>query len=326
MRKAQFEVGKCPVFMSNRAPYFSIVVPVYKGEASLHELYVRVKQSVSKLPGDFELLLIHDASPDNSWEIIRELCRQDCRVKGINLSRNFGQHYAITAGLSFAKGEWVIVMDCDLQDRPEEIPALFAKCGEGFDSVFAQRIHRHDTWVKRFQSKLFYAVFSYLTDTKMDASVANFGIYNRRVIEAILSMGDKLRYFPVMAQWVGFRQAFYPVQHDERKHGTSSYSFFAMLKLATDAIVGFSEKPLRLCIVAGFGVTLIAFVLSVLYFFGALLHRFTVSGFASIMISLWFIAGVIMIVLGLLGTYLGKIFHQVKNRPLFIVSETLNGE
>lgn len=312
--------------MSNRPPFFSIVVPVYKGEAFLHELYARVRQSVSQLPGDFELLLIHDASPDNAWEVIQELCRQDCRVKGINLSRNFGQHYAITAGLRFAKGEWVIVMDCDLQDRPEEIPALFAKCGEGFDAVFAQRAQRRDTWTKRLQSRFFYAVFSYLTDTKMDASIANFGIYNRRVIEAILSMGDQLRYFPAMAQWVGFRQAFHPVRHDERKHGSSSYSFLAMLKLATDTIVSFSDKPLRLCIVAGFCVTLVAFILSALYLSLALSHRFTVSGFASIMISLWFIAGVIMIILGLLGTYLGKIFHQVKNRPMFIVAETLNGE
>lgn len=160
-------------------------------------------------------------------------------MKGINLSRNFGQHYAITAGLSQAKGEWVVVMDCDLQDTPEEIKNLYTKAQEGYDSVFAQRVERKDKFLKRLSSIVFYKVFSFLTDSKQDETVANFGIYHRKVVNAILSMGDSIRYFPIMAQWVGFRKGYLPIKHGARKEGKSSYSLFKLLKLASDNMIGF---------------------------------------------------------------------------------------
>jgi glycosyltransferase involved in cell wall biosynthesis len=304
----------------------SIVVPVYKGEAFVNELYSRVKDSVLSVFANFELILVNDASPDQSWQLIESLCANDKRVKGINLSRNFGQHYAITAGLSFVTGEWCVVMDCDLQDRPEEIHLMFAKAQEGFDSVLAQRLDRQHSWLKCFQSRMFYMMFSYLTDTKMDPTVANFGIYHRRVIDAILSMGDRLRYFPTMVQWVGFRKAYCPVQHDERKSGATSYSLIKLLRLASDTILSFSEKPLRICVSLGFFVTTVSFVFAIAYFIGAMLKMFSVSGFASIMISLWFVSGVIMMMLGLIGVYLGKLFNQVKARPVYIASQKLNLE
>ena len=172
----------------------SVVVPVYMGERFLEELYTRIRQVAESLTGEWELILVNDSSPDGSWRGIAELAR----VIGLNLSRNFGQHYAITAGLSAASGDWVVVMDCDLQDMPEEIPVLYAKAQEGFDSVFAQRVERQDAWIKKECSKLFYRVFSFLTGTRMDASIANFGIYHRKVIGAILSLGDSIRYFPAM--------------------------------------------------------------------------------------------------------------------------------
>ena len=200
----------------------SVVVPVYMGREFLRELYERVRAGALARFQDFELILVNDASPDDAWPAIAGLCREDARVKGLNLSRNFGQHYAITAGLNAASGEWVVVMDCDLQDLPEEIPRLYDKAREGYDTVFAQRLHRQDRAIKRMQSWVFYKVFSFLTDTQLDHSVANFGIYNHKVIRAILSMGDSIRYFPTMSRWVGFRMAFLPVAHGERKSGGSS--------------------------------------------------------------------------------------------------------
>lgn len=245
-------------------------------------------------------------------------------VKGINLSRNFGQHYAITAGLHCAKGDYVVVMDCDLQDRPEEIPNLYNKAREGYDSVFAQRIHREDNWFKRTSSKLFYSVFSYLTDTRQDASVANFGIYRRCVIDAILSMGDRFRYFPTQVQWVGFRKAYLPVRHAGRAEGKSSYNFGRLIRLALDTIISFSDKPMRLMVKFGFVITLLSILIAIGYLIRFLLGDIVVLGYTSLILSVWAIAGIIISLLGVVGLYIGKMFDTVKHRPTFIVGETRN--
>ena len=200
----------------------SIVSPIYKGEKMLDELVRRITESVSPITNEYEIILVNDQSPDNSWEVIKRICADDKHVKGVNLSRNFGQHYAITAGLSKSLGEWVVVMDCDLQDRPEEIPNLYFKAMEGYDSVFAQRVERQDTFLKRLSSAIFYKVFSFLTDSKQDKNVANFGIYHRKVVNAILAMGDSSRCFPSVARWVGFSKVYGPVVQAERKEGMSA--------------------------------------------------------------------------------------------------------
>ena len=240
------------------------------------------------------------------------LCAADPRVKGIHLSRNFGQHYAITAGLGAASGEWVVVMDCDLQDLPEEIPRLYEKACEGYDSVFAQRQHRQDGWSKRVQSWAFYSIFGYLTDTSLDHSVANFGIYHRKVIRAILSMDDRIRYFPTMSQWVGFRQAYLPVTHGERKAGASAIPLIKLLRLAASTIIAFSDKPLRLFISTGFTMSALSLCIAVFYYSLYLTGHIRVQGYASLILSLWFIGGVLMCSLGILGIYIGKTFDQVK--------------
>jgi dolichol-phosphate mannosyltransferase len=250
--------------------------------------------------------------------------KKDKRVKGINLSRNFGQHYAITAGLSYAKGEWVVVMDCDLQDRPDEIPNLYKKAMEGWDIVFAQRKERKDGFLKKKLSKLFYYLFSYLTETKQDASVANFGIYNKKVIVAILSMKDQIRFFPTMVQWVGFRKYYLPVKHSERFEGKSSYNFKGLFKLALNSILAFSDKPLRLTVKLGFGITLISLLVMLVYFIMYLTGSIKVLGFTSLIISFWFLSGIIIFILGFVGLYIGKMFEKVKDRPNFIVQEEIN--
>ena len=306
--------------------YISIVSPIYKGEKMLDELVRRIMTSVTTITDDYEIILVNDCSPDNSLHKIQQICNTYKNVKGVNLSRNFGQHYAITAGLSMAKGEWVIVMDCDLQDRPEEIPNLYKKAIEGYDSVFAQRVERQDTFTKRLSSTLFYMVFSFLTDSKQDKSVANFGIYHRKVVDAILSMGDSIRYFPIMAQWVGFRKFYLPVVHAEREIGKSSYSLFKLLKLASDNMIGFSDKPLRLMLKFGFYIVILSLFVALWYLFKWAMGWIEVSGFTTMVLSIWLAVGIIMMMLGVTGLYIGKIYDRVKGRPTFIIGDLYNFE
>lgn len=306
--------------------YISIVSPIYKGEKMLDELVRRIMTSVTTITDDYEIILVNDCSPDNSLHKIQQICNTYKNVKGVNLSRNFGQHYAITAGLSMAKGEWVVVMDCDLQDRPEEIPNMYKKAIEGYDSVFAQRVERQDTFTKRLSSTLFYMVFSFLTDSKQDKSVANFGIYHRKVVDAILSMGDSIRYFPIMAQWVGFRKFYLPVVHAEREIGKSSYSLFKLLKLASDNMIGFSDKPLRLMLKFGFYIVILSLFVALWYLFKWAMGWIEVSGFTTMVLSIWLAVGIIMMMLGVTGLYIGKIYDRVKGRPTFIIGDLYNFE
>ena len=304
----------------------SIVSPVYRGEKMVSELVRRIVENVETITPDYEVILVNDASPDNSWLEIEKECAKNTKVKGINLSRNFGQHYAITAGLNYAKGEWVVVMDCDLQDRPEEIPNLYKKAQEGYEVVLAQRLEREDSWLKRMSSKCFYTFFSYLTETKQDSSVANFGIYKKCVVDAILSMGDKMRYFPAQVQWIGFNRAYLPIQHDARAEGKSSYNFKRLFKLALDTIIAFSDKPMRLIVKIGFIITIVSLLVGVIYLLQYLRGEIVVMGYASLIISLCAFSGVIISILGIIGLYIGKMFETVKNRPVFIVSNALNVE
>lgn len=304
----------------------SVVSPVYRGEKMVSELVRRNVEALTGMGVDYEIILVNDASPDNSWQAIEAECKENPKVKGLNLSRNFGQHYAITAGLSYAQGEWIVVMDCDLQDRPEEIPNLYTKAQEEYDSVLAQRVQRSHGWFKKLGSRCFYKVFSYLTETKQDASVANFGIYNRKVIDAVLSMGDAMRYFPTQIQWVGFKRAYLPIQHDERAEGKSTYNLSRLFKLAFDTIISFSDKPMRLMVQFGMFVTLISFIVGIVYLIRYCMGQIEVLGFASLIISLWLLAGIIISLIGVVGIYLGKLFEKAKDRPTFIVNQKLNIE
>ncbi len=302
----------------------SIVSPVYKGEKMIKELCSRIISNVQALTNDFEIILVNDASPDESWSIIEAICKQNKQVKGINLSRNFGQHNAITAGLAYAKGDWVVVMDCDLQDRPEEIPNLYKKAKQGYDIVLAQRIERQDNFFKRLSSVCFYYIFSYLTETKMDKTVANFGIYSNNVIKAILAMNDSIRYFPAMVQWAGFEKTYLPVKHNYREEGTSGYNLKKLLRLALNNILAFSDKPLRITVKFGFYISVSSVLIACFYFVKYWLGSIEVSGFTTIVLSIWFLSGIIITILGILGLYIGKIFDKVKDRPLFIISKQIN--
>ncbi len=300
--------------------YLSIVSPVYRADKLVGELVSRIKAAVEPLNRPFEIILVDDRSPDNSWEAIVQQA-QDERVRGFRLSRNFGQHRAITAGLEQCRGQWIVVMDCDLQDQPEEIPALYQQAQKGYDLVFARRVERQDSWLKRAGSRAFYRVLSYLTETKQDPTIANFGIYHRKVIDAVLAMRENIRYFPTMVRWVGFRAGGLAVAHAERPEGTSSYNLRRLLNLALDIILAYSDKPLRLTVKIGLLISVSAFLMVFLTLVRYFLGYIWEPGYASLIISIWFFAGLLLSVLGMVGLYIGKTFEQVKNRPIYLLDQ-----
>jgi glycosyltransferase involved in cell wall biosynthesis len=304
----------------------SIVSPVFQAAEIVPYLVSELRVALDHLTDSYEIILVDDRSKDRSWDSIKAQCKEDRRVKGLRLSRNFGQHCAITAGLSHAKGDWVVVMDCDLQDRPDQIHSLYSKANEGYDIVYARRHLRQDSKRRRFYSQFFYFLFSYLTDTNQDPSIANFGIYNKKVVQAVLNMNDQIRYFPAMVQWVGFRSTSVDVDHAARRQGKSTYNLRKMIRLAINNIISFSDKPLRLVAQGGLILSclsiLTGFIFLVLYLLGII----KVTGYASLIISIWLTSGINIFVLGLVGIYVGKAFEKVKNRPLYILDEVLNND
>jgi len=306
-------------------PHISIVSPVYSAEKMIPILVERIEKSIQKITTDYEIILVEDCGPDQSWDVIEKVAAVNQKVIGIKLSKNFGQHYAITAGLDQAKGDWVVVMDCDLQDQPEEIEKLYEKAIEGFDIVLARRYERKDNFFKYFFSMVFYRVLGYLTGTNQDESVANFGIYSRNVVEAVISMRESIRYFPTMVKWVGFRATKVNVEHDGRLDGESSYNFKRLLNLALDIILAYSDKPIRLVIKSGLLISVISVIVAITFFIKWLRGEVLVIGYTSLIISIWLLSGVIISTLGIIGLYVGKIFEGVKKRPIYIINKIVNG-
>ena len=307
-------------------PHISIVSPVYRGEKMVAELVRRNVESVTTITDDYEIILVNDASPDNSWEEIVKQCQSNPKVKGINLSRNFGQHYAITAGLHYAKGDWVVVMDCDLQDRPEEIPNLYKKAQEGFDIVYARRVARKDKFFKRLSSTLFHWVYNWLSGLEADKTIANFGIYKQCVIAEFNKMPERARSFPSLVKYLGFKDTAIDVEHAERAEGKSSYNLYKLFKLSFDVIVSNSNKPLRLAVGLGFGMAAFSFLLALYNIIAKWIGIIQVDGFTTTIFSIWFVGGLMLFVMGILGLYIGKIFDQVKGRQLFVVKDKVNVE
>lgn len=304
---------------------FSIVSPVYGAASLLKELVEEISKYVGTITDDYEIILVEDHSPDDSQSIIREICSVNKHVKGVFHSRNFGQQYAIHSGLKMAKGDFVVTMDCDLQDMPCCIIDLYNKCMEGYDVVFASRQNRQDGFFKKMGSKAFNRLLSFLTDTVQDESIANFVIYRRKVVDAMLQMGDFRRYYPLMNHWVGFRTFTLPIPHAERVDGkSSSYSLRKRIELALNTAVAFSTKPLRLIIYLGSIITVLAFVMAAAIVLNYIFGNQIVSGWFTLFVSLWFVFGMMMITLGVVAIYLGSIFEQTKNRPITIISEVLN--
>jgi len=300
--------------------HISVVIPVYRAESCLEELYRRLKAALEPLTADFEIMLVEDCGGDRSWPLIVELAQRDPRVKGIQFSRNFGQHYGITAGLDRCNGDWVVVMDCDLQDRPEEIPRLYAKAQEGHEIVVARRGKRSDPLLKRFSSWLYYSVFSWLADMDYDPQAGNFRILSRKVINNYRNMRERSRFFGSLINWMGFPFTSIDVQHDERFAGDSSYTFGKLWRLGAETIIAYSDKPLRIAVRLGFFIATCAFLYGLYILLLALFHGSPVTGWSSLIVSIYFMGGVIVAILGILGIYLGKTYDETKHRPLYVIN------
>jgi dolichol-phosphate mannosyltransferase len=304
----------------SQSPFISVVVPVYRAERILPILAKRLTASLAALQRSYEIILVDDRSPDGSWEVIRQMAMTHPCMVAMRLSRNFGQHYAITAGLDAARGEWTVIMDCDLQDQPEEISGLLALAEQGYDVVLARRKVRRDRLPKRIFSRLFYVVFNFLSGYRMDPTVGAFRIMHRRVVDAYLSMREVSRLFGGLIEWLGFETAYLDVEHASRYDGRSSYNFRSMTRLALDGMIAFSNRPLYLSIAiglamsflsAGFGAALV-----IRYFLNP---RIGVPGWLSTVTLTTFTGGLILLNLGVLGVYLGRIYDQTKGRPLYVV-------
>lgn len=301
-----------------------MVSPVYGCEGCLEELVERIKRSIKPTGLGLEILLVNDGSPDGAWQRINELARLHPEVRGLRLSRNFGQHYAIAAGVEHARGELVAVMDCDLQDLPEELPRLVAAARDGNEVVLAQRTERQDSLFKRTTSLAFFKLLSWLTDVPQDHSTANFGVFSRKVIDTINRMPEYDRCFPLMVKWTGFQTALVPVEHAQRQSGKSGYSIGKLIRLALSIVLSYSDKPLRLVVKLGFVFSVLAFTVVLMSVYRYSKGDIAVAGFTSIIASIWLVGGVMIFCVGIAGLYLGRLFNDTKGRPYYIVSEYVN--
>jgi polyisoprenyl-phosphate glycosyltransferase len=298
----------------------SVVIPVYRCRsclAALHELLTLV---LSRLGVGYEIVYVDDRSPDGDWDVLVELADSDPHVRAVRLSRNFGQHAAITAGLARAQGRFVAVMDCDLQDPPESIPQLYAKAQEGFDIVFARRKHRQHSRFRRLAARVYFAGLRVFAGTRLDGEYGALSIVSRKVVDAFLELKDADRHYLFILHWLGFESVSIDVEHGRRYDGQSSYSVSKLVQHAFDGLVFQSTKLLRWIVYAGFLVASLGIALAVFFVF-SWATRDAYPGWTSLAVLLLVLGGFILLSLGVTGLYVGKIFGQVKERPLYIVDE-----
>ena len=303
-------------------PVYSIVIPVFNEVEVLDTLYSRMTAMLEKLAEPWEMILIDDGSSDGSSEILRSLSERDPRIRVIFFSRNFGHQIAVTAGMDHALGDAIVVIDADLQDPPEVIPELIEKWREGYEVVFAVRQEREgETWFKKTTASLFYRLIFKITDVKIPLDTGDFRLYDRKVVDVMKNMREKHRFLRGMSSWVGYRQIGVPYNRAKRFAGSTKYPFKKMIKLAWNAITGFSYVPLQLAMVLGFIVALLSIIMIPIVIIVRLSSGSELLGQATTLISTLFLGGVQLICLGILGEYVGRIYDEVKGRPLYVAAD-----
>jgi glycosyltransferase involved in cell wall biosynthesis len=301
----------------------SVVAPVYNEESNIPEFVQRVSANLELITKDYKIILVDDGSEDGSWKQIETEQAQNKNIVGIKLSKNFGHHNAITAGIHNTNSEWVVVMDSDLQDRPEVLPELFEKANEGFDVVFVSRTNRPETiWYMMLQ-KFFYFVLRLSSGIDFNSSQANYSIISKKVAESFKNFPEQARFYPSTINWLGYKRSEIKASHGTRFTGKASYTFRKRLKLATEIILTFSSRPLKFAIALGAFTSTISFILVLLIILKKLTLGFEILGWASTLASIFFIGGAILTVLGINGIYLDRIFSEVKARPLFIIDKRI---
>ncbi len=305
--------------------YISIVTPAYRCSESLRELHKRVVSELEKLTDKFEIIMVNDGSPDNDWEVICEIAEKDKRVKGINLSRNFGHQIAVTAGMDMAEGDIIIIMDADLQDPPEVIAKMVEKYKEGFHVVYAVRKERkNETFFKKTTAKLFYRLLRKMSDVKIPVDTGDFRLISKEVNNVLKKMKENNRYIRGLVSWAGFPQTGIEYVREGRFAGTTQYTLRKLMKFSLDGLTSFSTKPLEMATVMGFVMSGVAFIYAVYVLMAKLFFSVNIpSGWATLTVLVLLVGGMQMIMLGVVGEYIGRIYDEAKGRPLYIVKEVI---
>lgn len=304
------------------SPQISIIIPVYNEEAVLDELYRRIHSSLQALGRSWELILVDDGSKDHSLQKMRALQKLDPEHMRIySFSRNFGQHLALTAGLDHARGETIVMMDADLQDQPEELHKLLATLESGYDVVYADRQERQHSWYKTLSSKLFIKFINKVAQSEIPFNSSIYRVMTQEVAQALRSCREKARFLPGLVTWLGFRQTSTPVEHGKRFAGETKYSFWRLIKLALHTATSFSAAPLQVATIAGLSTAALAFLFLLYILIRKFFYGFAVPGYASLMFGVMFFGAIQLIVLGLMGEYISRIYGEVQARPLYLLKD-----
>lgn len=306
------------------SPIYSIVVPVYNEELVIKESYKRLKEVMDSCNESYEIIFINDGSRDKTVEIIEEICSRDENIKLLNFSRNFGHQVAVTAGMDYASGEAIVIIDADLQDPPQVILRMIDKWKEGYEVVYGKRFKRKgETFFKKFTAKTYYRLLRRLSTIEIPVDTGDFRLIDRKVCNVLKAMPEKNRYVRGLVSWVGFKQIAVEYERDERFAGETKYPLKKMLKLSSDGITSFSHKPLKLSIYFGLLMSSLSFIAILLVLFEKLFTDYTVPGWASIIIISLLFNGVTLTMLGIIGEYIGRIYDEVKGRPQYIVGDKI---
>jgi len=308
----------------------SVVIPTYRSEDNLPALVKRLEDVFSRLIYKHEIIFVNDDSPDNTMSVLREICSKNSNIKLISLSRNFGQQVAISAGLQYAKGDAVIIMDDDLQDPPEFIPELIKKWEEGYEVVYAIRKSRQEYFFKKLAYKLFYKILSKLSNIQIPKDSGDFGLIDRKIVTIINNMPERDRFVRGLRAWVGFKQVGVEYDREARYKGKPAYSFLKIVKLSMDGLLTFSSVPIKISSAIGLLISVVAFLGFIFTLFQKILTYYfpenpiaVLPGLSTVVLSILFLGGVQLLSIGILGEYIGRIYNEVKQRPLFLVKETI---
>lgn len=304
-------------------PQYSFIIPVYNEEATLLELYRRVRAVMDRMDGAVELILVDDGSRDRSLQIIRDLHQKDPSVCYLSLARNFGHQIAVTAGLNHVRGRAAVILDADLQDPPELIPDLVEKWQQGYQVIYAQRTQRRqEFWFKRLTAYVFYRLLKQLADVEIPTDTGDFCLLDRRVVDVLNAMPERNRYVRGLRSWVGFHQTAIQFERDPRFAGEVKYTFRKSWSLAVNGLVSFSRIPLRISTYVGLITAFIALLMAILVLYWRFFEpRSALTGYAAIAAAVFFIGAVQLVCLGILGEYIGRIYEEVKGRPLYTLGE-----
>jgi glycosyltransferase involved in cell wall biosynthesis len=301
----------------------SFIIPIYNEEENIHRLSERIQKVAGEIGLTYELLFVNDGSRDRSVELIRAMAKQNPAVRYINFSRNFGHQVAVSAGLDHCKGEYIVIIDADLQDPPELIKEMYARMQEGFEVVYAKRRSRAgESFMKKYTARTFYRILSAITSIDIPLDTGDFRMIHRKVVEVLRHMPEQQKFLRGQISWAGFRQTYVEYDRDERHAGETGYTYKKMIRFALDGITSFSNMPLKFATMLGFLVSFISFILSLWALYSHFISKNYVQGWTSLMLVVLFIGGVQLVCIGIIGEYISRLSANVRNRPLYIIDDS----